>query len=172
MSDSDLKPISSLTTGIVSQASEASRKTGNAHGATGSGQPVSEYLQDQAPRSSTGSTELPMKWIAAIFAKLQAQYGQKWTSQWKGDKDLKFAMKEWSIGLSRLNPDDIKRAFETWEGDWPPSMREFCRAAKPHRYAYHKLYRGLPRPPDNPEVRARELARIREILGGPRKPET
>jgi hypothetical protein len=39
-----------------------------------------------------------------------------------------FALMEWAGGLSGLTGEEIKRGFDTWEEDWPPSLSEFRNA--------------------------------------------
>lgn len=67
-----------------------------------------------------------------------------------------------------MTGEQIKRGLDTWNGDWPPSLPEFCRACMGHSdnwqhagpaYKMHK--RRLPKPKADPEIVKAELAKMR-----------
>lgn len=62
-------------------------------------------------------------WIAALFKKLQARYGHKWSTAIEGIE--KVAVNEWAEGLAGLSGDQIKHGLDNWNESWPPSMPEF-----------------------------------------------
>lgn len=63
-----------------------------------------------------------------LFARLQARYGHKWTSQFSTPEMTRLAVAEWAIGLQDLTSEQIQHGLNTFEGDWPPSLPEFRRA--------------------------------------------
>jgi hypothetical protein len=74
--------------------------------------------------------EKPMsrKWVSALFKKLQARYGHKWTSAIDGIE--RTAVAEWSAGLAGITPEQITVGLAAWSADWPPSMDEFRNACR------------------------------------------
>lgn len=66
--------------------------------------------------------------IAKLFARLQARYGHKWTSQFTSPDMTRLAVAEWLAGLGGLTLDQLRRGLDAWDGDWPPSLPEFRRA--------------------------------------------
>jgi len=71
---------------------------------------------------------LPNHWISALFKKFQARYGHKWTSAIEGIEET--AVNEWSVGLSGVTGDEIRKGLEVWTESWPPSLPEFKVACK------------------------------------------
>lgn len=71
-------------------------------------------------------TVCPKSWVSALFKKIQARYGHKWTSCIDGIEDI--AVAEWSETLGGLTGEQIKHGLDTWNGDWPPSAPEFKNA--------------------------------------------
>lgn len=65
-------------------------------------------------------------WVTALFKKLQARYGHKWSTAIEGIE--KVAVTEWAEGLAGLSGEQIKTGLDTWDNDWPPSMPEFKNA--------------------------------------------
>jgi hypothetical protein len=104
--------------------------------------------------------------VAAIFRRLQAIYGSRWTASIDGIEED--AVREWSRALADMTPTHIRRGLDSLRGEWPPTLPEFvalCRPAAP----YHREYRperllDAPRP----EAAARQAIReMRESLGMP-----
>lgn len=69
------------------------------------------------------------------------------------------AVNEWSIGLSGLTGEQIKKGLDTWQESWPPSLPEFreaCTGASvdwEHKSpAYVESVRALPAPLCKPEI--------------------
>jgi len=62
--------------------------------------------------------------VAAIFKKLQARYGHKWTSSIDGIEEL--AVDEWAKALAGLDAEAIKRGLDSMTCSWPPSAPEFA----------------------------------------------
>jgi hypothetical protein len=82
--------------------------------------------QNASATSSTRSSEsrsLEKHWTAAIFKRMQARYGHKWTSAIEGIEET--AVREWSEGLGELSADQVKRGLDSWDQAWPPSLPEF-----------------------------------------------
>lgn len=67
--------------------------------------------------------------IALLFAKLQSRFGHKFTSQFPTDELRRLALDEWGRGLCSLTFGQIAAGLDRWNGDWPPSLTEFRRAA-------------------------------------------
>ena len=89
-----------------------------------------EVAQSALVTNSTRSQEETLKktglqksWVSAIFKRLQARYGHKWTSTIDGIEEV--AVNEWSARLSGLTGEEIKRGLNEWSGEWPPSADEF-----------------------------------------------
>jgi hypothetical protein len=78
------------------------------------------------PSTISPASPISEKWIAALFKKLQARYGHKWTSAIEGIERL--AVREWSQGLAGCTADQIKHGLDTWNNAWPPSLPEFQQA--------------------------------------------
>ena len=82
------------------------------------------------------SDPMPAHWVAALFAKLQALYGHRWTSAIDGIEEQ--AVAAWSETLSGITGEQIKAGLEALADEWPPSAPQF---------RLHCLYAsGVPRP--------------------------
>lgn len=66
--------------------------------------------------------------IVQLFARFQARYGHKWTSQQTTPDMVRLAVAEWADGLADLGADRLRHGLASWDGDWPPSLPEFRRA--------------------------------------------
>lgn len=66
--------------------------------------------------------------IVQLFARFQARYGHKWTSQQTTPDMVRLAVAEWADGLGDLTADQLRHGLAAWDGDWPPSLPEFRRA--------------------------------------------
>lgn len=79
---------------------------------------------------SSRSTAAPAsdRVIARLFARLQARYGHKWTSQIPNAEMVRLAAAEWADGLAGLTNEQIAEGLAEWDGDWPPSLPEFRKA--------------------------------------------
>lgn len=76
-------------------------------------------------------------------------------------------MREWSVGLAGLEPDEIKRGLETWQDPWPPSVIEFKQACRQYATAAHRPFpKALPKPKASREVVQAELAKMRAAMRG------
>ena len=68
-------------------------------------------------------TGLPLSWVSALFKKLQARYGHKWSTCIEGIEEM--AVTEWSQGLAGLTGEQIKKGLDNLTDGWPPSLPEF-----------------------------------------------
>lgn len=66
--------------------------------------------------------------IVQLFARFQARYGHKWTSQQTTPDMVRLAVAEWADGLADLGAEHLRHGLASWDGDWPPSLPEFRRA--------------------------------------------
>ena len=83
-------------------------------------------------KSQTGSTtssdmdsrkNAPSAWVAAIFRRMQAIYGSRWTASIEGIESD--AVREWTRALGGLSPDQIRRGLDSLKTQWPPTLPEF-----------------------------------------------
>ena len=124
--------------------------------------------------SLTGSSRnhLPEKWVDAVFKKMNAIYLNKWTSQFATERDILLSKSEWAEGLFGLSADEIKRGLKKCRDEfkWPPSIAEFIQAAKGNKNtmeqngAAYQVFKPLPKPESNPEVKDAALAQMRGIF--------
>lgn len=90
---------------------------------------------------------LDITWVARLFAKFQARYGNKWTSALPTVELQHLAINEWSEGLAGLTGEEIKHGLNTWKDSWPPTVHEFREACKHDpASASHKPFPSLPPP--------------------------
>ena len=73
---------------------------------------------------ATTKQPLPDSWVSALFAKLQARYGYRWSSAYPGEV-LPGALAEWAEGLSGVTGEQIKAGLAALDSPWPPSLPEF-----------------------------------------------
>ena len=78
--------------------------------------------QERQPQEA----KLSEVWIAALFKKLQARYGHKWSTAIEGIEQT--AVTEWAEGLAGLSGGQIKHGLDNWNADWPPALPEFKNA--------------------------------------------
>ena len=126
--------------------------------------------RETAPNDSLtqSPTSLPATWTAALFAKLAARYGHRWSSCYPNDL-AKIAMVEWGSGLSGLSGEQIRHGLDSWKSDWPPSLPEFRRACtgsndQHNTAAYKPFPKALPKSRAKPDVVAAEMEKMREAL--------
>ena len=121
----------------------------------------SGYLTNstRSPGETSKPTALPLNWVSALFKKLQAAYGHKWTAAIDGIEEV--AVQEWADGLAGLSGEQIKRGLITWREPWPPSLPEF-RAACLGRSAGGKNEHGLDYVPEylRAPVRVTDRSRV------------
>jgi len=90
---------------------------------------------------------LDPSWIARLFAKFQARYGNKWTSSLPTADIQLLAVREWSAGLAGYTGAEINQGLEMWQDSWPPSVHEFQSACRPqHKAACHQPFPETPKP--------------------------
>ena len=109
---------------------------------------------------------MPSKWVAALFAKLQAIYLQKWTSAIEGIEEL--AVKEWGEVLAGMTGEQIRQGLYNLDSEWPPTALEFkklCKATKGHP-SFKEFAPALPRPEVEPEYVENQLEEMRRTLKG------
>lgn len=62
-------------------------------------------------------------WIAALFERFHARYGNRWVSAI--EKIEKVAVSEWAKGLAGVTGEQIKNGLAKLDNHWPPTMTEF-----------------------------------------------
>ena len=100
-----------------------------------------------ATSTSSTSTNAPLEnLVAAIFAKMQLDYGKKFTDQW-GATNPDALNAHWVSELTGYTPREIKRGLaEMDHKDWPPTLPEFkkmCRAPLNDMATYYEAISGL-----------------------------
>lgn len=140
-------------------------------------QTIAAALNASATDSTTSrattspETGFPIAWTSALFKRFQAIYGPRFTSRIDGIEQM--AISEWSLALDGLNGDQIKlglercvtRKLQPGEEDWPPTPREFRALCLPEKTLhYHRDYIALPRPPQDPNMVERCLAKMRALV--------
>jgi hypothetical protein len=109
---------------------------------------------------------LPDSWIAALFNKLAAYYGNRFTDMWRG-VDIETVRKTWAEKLVVYSPEALTYALEQCEThDWPPSLPEFVKLCKVHASRL-PAYRALPEPPIDKATAAVRLRQACEKAGIP-----
>lgn len=101
---------------------------------------------------------LPDSWITALFNKLSAMYGNRFTDMWRGiDPESIKAM--WAEKLSVYSADALRYALEQCDTlPWPPTLPEFMAFCKTYSVRV-PVFKGLP-----PPVLSKDeaLARLKE----------
>jgi hypothetical protein len=112
--------------------------------------------------------------VAAIFRRLQAIYGARWTASIDGiEAD---AVREWSRALADMTPEQIRRGLDNLRSDWPPTLPEFkalCLGRGRNEFgldyvpAYYRETRHerLLDAPRDEAAAAEHLAKLRAIVG-------
>ena len=131
---------------------------------------------DSTASSATDSRKsAPSAWVAAIFRRLQAVHGARWTASIDGiEAD---AVREWSRALGDMTPEQIRRGLDNLNSDWPPTLPEFKRLCEgrgkneygldyiPQYYRETRHERLLDQPRDE-EAAKEHLAKMRAALRG------
>lgn len=128
---------------------------------------ISQLVEVKPKPSTTRSKKLPMdpRWIAAIFGKLQARYGHKWTSSYPTPELVKLAATEWGEQLAELTAEEVGAGLDKWDQDWPPSAPEFKKTCKREPVkALHRIYTALPRPAPDPATGIENIKAARAKL--------
>lgn len=112
--------------------------------------------------------------IGNLFVRLANLYGTRWTSSRLTDRgDV------WLEGLQGLTAEDLSRGIarcrrigsdraRTGDEDWPPTCGEFRAYCERSQRSIYQPFPALPHCEARPEVRERELAKMREALGMPK----
>ncbi len=100
--------------------------------------------ETKMPGSTTSASTL--KWMPRLFAKLQARYGNRWSSQWPTEEMREAAIREWSEVLRDVDPHKIKAFLDHYNSEWPPCAAEIRAVCKPATHAAHQPYKALPKP--------------------------
>lgn len=117
----------------------------------------------------------PDRVVQRLFARMQAIYAHRWSSQFPEDADGYAVMvREWAVQLAGLDYDEIRNGLDRLHQRssnryWPPTPIEFRELCRPHRQPYERpefQQRALPQPAD-PEVGRSFLSSIRQQLGMP-----
>lgn len=93
---------------------------------------------------------LPIKWIKALFARLEIRYGDAWSRKWSSIPDLALVHADWSRQLAGFSGDAITHALQHLpEGD-PPGVGQFkalCRRYVPQSDTRQIGWKPQPLPP-------------------------
>lgn len=124
--------------------------------ARATGSAMSKHSTDHLPK------RLKQSWIDALWTKLHAIYGAKWSDSYPGDM-ADMAKAEWAEALADLSGDQIRVGIERCRKllKWPPMPAEFiaeAEAGMPSQhevnraaYLYREADKALPKAPD-PDV--------------------
>jgi len=89
--------------------------------------------------------EQPQKnsWVALLFAKFRAIWGQRWTAQFQTAESLDLSRAEWADAISALSAEELRRGIITCRDTyaWPPSIAEFLTAARQGHEHHTAAYR-------------------------------
>lgn len=106
--------------------------------------------------------------IDRVFLKLQARYGNQWTSQWSDPDMYKLATNEWYDGLKHFDLLDVKHGLETYNGDYPPNLEQFKKACTSDPVANpapcYNEYKAIPVQKSTPEYGKQQLDKIHGYL--------
>lgn len=95
---------------------------------------------------STSINPIPQAWIDALFAKMSALYGNKFSDMWR-DSSMQAIKSVWSQELSKLSRDEIaKGANALMSQEWPPTLPQFiklCRTDIDPLQAYYEALNGV-----------------------------
>jgi len=82
-------------------------------------------------------------WVALLFAKFKAIWGQRWTSQFPTAESLDLSRAEWTDAISALSAEELRRGIITCRDThaWPPSIAEFLTAARQGHEHHTAAYR-------------------------------
>ncbi len=114
------------------------------------------------------STALPSEWVARLFLRFQAIYGNRVATMW-GDVPPDEVRGVWADSLGQFGGDDLRDALTAVfdaHPDYPPTLPQFvglCRDAKRVRAANATKLpppRGVPCPP---EIRAQLDATLKRF---------
>lgn len=100
----------------------------------------------------------------AIFAKLRARYGNKWSSQFPSEDEYRLAVKEWGEVLHGIDAKKLSDALHAWNNAWPPSSYELREIARER--ALHRFCVALPKPKPNKEIGDKTFNEIKDLLNG------
>ena len=77
-------------------------------------------------------TSLNLKWAAIIFKSFDDIYLDKWTEKFTNTQRLEAHMRQWSLGISGLTPNQIKYGIDQCrvKNKWAPEISAFIAYAK------------------------------------------
>lgn len=102
-------------------------------------------MGEPPPTITTPSRELPQGWVDRLFSRMTELYGQKWLDYLGLAGGLEAASKAWSLGLSGLSADELRRGLDlclTRNNPWPPTLPEFRGLCRPQRDAEAEFRRA------------------------------
>lgn len=95
---------------------------------------------------STSINPIPQAWIDALFAKMSALYGNKFTDMWR-DSSMQAIKSVWAQELGKLSRDELaKGANALMTQEWPPTLPQFiklCRIEIDPLAAYYEAVNGV-----------------------------
>lgn len=135
---------------ITDRSAAASAPSGNSNGS-------SNHWNAPSPK------RLKKSWIEALWTKLHAIYGAKWSDSYP-DAITDLAKIEWAEALADLSGEQIKTGLSRCRTvlKWPPSPAEFVAEAKVSKPEAHQAYKPLPKPAPNPELTAKAMQGLRD----------
>lgn len=93
---------------------------------------------------------LPIRWIQALFTRLEIRYGDAWTRKWAAIPDLALVHDDWSRQLAGVSGDAIAHALKHLPERDPPTAGQFlalCRRYVPESDVAMLGWKPQPLPP-------------------------
>ena len=95
---------------------------------------------------STSIKPIPANWIDALFTKMFAMYGNKFSDMWRGF-DIDSIKTTWAAELGRLSRDELAHGVsQLVNQEWPPTLPQFmkiCRKNIDPLAAYYEAINGV-----------------------------
>ena len=120
-------------------------------------------MYERPPKPEWPVNALPKHWVEALFSKMSAFYGDRFTSAWRGTK-VDEVQKAWGIELFKLSREQLKAGSDALTAfSKPPTLPEFvnhCRQVRAEQAA-GMAFRIENLPPATPEEAEKNLRAIR-----------
>lgn len=124
-------------------------------------------MYEKGERPAWPLNALPKHWIEALFAKMSAFYGDKFSMMWRGS-NIDEVKKAWAVELWKLSRDQLKAGSDALTAfNKPPTLPEFihhCRQVRAEASAQAAPVIEHLTPAD-PAVINANMAKQRKIIG-------
>ena len=109
--------------------------------------------------------------IDMLFSKFAAFYGHVWRSQFKSEDFMKFAKKEWSLGLKNFDDATIKNAITNCRDfyEMPPTLPQVIRVCRDIKKRQEFSTAKKEVEPINRTLAATQLKNCKSILNNNRR---